>query len=197
MLCKLKYFNESKFISRIAKINILLPNNINIRYINNILYFDNNIYFYELKIKKIILIIVKDKYISININKKYIKNKKELKFCKSYSGTIKSLISNIIFGLNFGFYKKIIIYGIGYKLNVENNILIFNLGYSHLIKCKVPINILIKDYNNNEIILFSYDKEALGNFCNEIKMLRKPDVYKGKGIRYDNDIIKIKNFRKK
>lgn len=177
-------------MSRIAKIPILVPKNIKIIIKNKILYLINK----KNKIKHIIHnavnILYKNNKIYVNINKHYYK-------AWMYAGTIRSIINNSIIGLTKGFVKKLLLIGIGYKVYIDNNILYLDLGYSYTINYIIPLNIVIK-CNNNEIIIKGYDKQLVGKVASEIRFFRKPECYKkGKGIRYIDEIVKIKEHKKK
>ncbi|XBT18140.1 MAG: 50S ribosomal protein L6 [Candidatus Shikimatogenerans sp. Tser] len=180
-------------MSRIGKKKILIPNNINFIYKNNIFYVKGNLGKLKLKINKKVILFFKKKYIYLKI-----KNKKSIKE-KSLYGLYRTLIYNMIIGVSKGFKKKLLIIGLEYKVIKHKNTLEFYLGYSHNIVIDIPkcikVNIII---NNNIIILnlFSYNKVLLGLYSSKIKSFKKPDPYKGKGIRFSNEYI-IKKVRKK
>ncbi|MDH3004924.1 MAG: 50S ribosomal protein L6 [Candidatus Shikimatogenerans sp. JK-2022] len=142
------------------------------------------------KIKKNIKIKIKNKKI-------YIINKKKNKKYKSLHGLYRMLIYNMVYGVSKGYNKKLVIIGIGYNAEVskDGHILILNLGYSHKIifhVCK-KVKIKIKEEGGNKIIdLYSIDKQLLGIVAYKIRSLKKPEPYKGKGIRYLNEKIIIK-----
>ncbi|WGH26120.1 MAG: 50S ribosomal protein L6 [Candidatus Shikimatogenerans bostrichidophilus] len=104
----------------------------------------------------------------------------------------------MIVGVNKGFNKKLVLVGIGYKAECINNILYLNVGFTHKIVFKFCDNILIniekiKDSSINTIInIFSIDKQLLGLVASKIRSIKKPEHYKGKGIRYKNEKIIIK-----
>ncbi|XBT18797.1 MAG: 50S ribosomal protein L6 [Candidatus Shikimatogenerans sp. AspAUS03] len=137
--------------------------------------------------------------IKILINSKYIflkNNNTKMLINKSLHGLYRTLINNMIIGVTKGYKKILEIRGIEYKILVYNNHLELDLGYSHNILIDIPscINIKIKNINNQYIIkCFSYNKVILGIYCSMIKSLKKPDVYKGKGIRYLNEYVFKKN----
>jgi len=102
------------------------------------------------------------------------------------------LIYNMIKGVSNGFKKKLELIGVGFRANINNNqILNLNIGYSHNIMIKLPqsITLEVKMEKNTQIILKSYDKQLLGIVAAKIRSLRKPEPYKGKGIRYINEYV--------
>ncbi|BBA85250.1 50S ribosomal protein L6 [endosymbiont of Sipalinus gigas] len=177
-------------MSRIANRKLIIPNNvlINIEY-NKINVLCNENYLF-IKYNPIIKINKKDNFIYIDYNKN---NKKIL----SYSGTVNSLIKNMIIGVTIGFRKKLIIKGIGYKFDIKDNLLVLSLGYSHLIKYRLDKKIKVEFHSQSELILYSIDKQLLGKVASEIKYFKIPDPYKGKGIYYHNEKIKLKESNKK
>lgn len=110
-------------------------------------------------------------------------------------GTYASLISNMVEGVSKGFSKKLVIEGIGYKAQLEGKILVLNLGFSHPIKIPVPEGIEIKA-EKNKIEISGTDKQLVGETAATIRALKKPEPYKGKGIRYEDEIIRRKAGKK-
>lgn len=111
-------------------------------------------------------------------------------------GLSRTLINNMVVGVTQGFQKKLKIEGVGYKAAVQNKFLNLNLGYSHEIKFFIPESIEIKCPKNTIVELSSYDKEALGQAAAEIRALRLPEPYKGKGIKYEDEYIFRKEGKK-
>lgn len=110
-------------------------------------------------------------------------------------GTYRSLISNMVNGVTKGFEKILKIEGVGYKANLEEKDLILNLGYSHPIKIEVPKGIEFK-VEKNTITILGIDKQLVGQIAAEIRSKRKPEPYKGKGIRYQDEIVRRKAGKK-
>ncbi len=109
-----------------------------------------------------------------------------------YLGLTYSRIKNMIIGVSQGFCKKLQMVGIGYKANFENSILTLNVGYSHPIKLNIPHEINLKVDNYTNINIEGIDKELVGNIASQIRNIKIPEPYKGKGIRYINEIINYK-----
>jgi large subunit ribosomal protein L6 len=116
---------------------------------------------------------------------------------KSILGTSVSLLKNMIAGVNVGFEKKLQLIGVGYRAKVQGNKLELSLGYSHPIQYVVPEGITVETPSNTEIILKSIDKEKLGQAAAEVRGFRPPEPYKGKGVRYADEIVELKETKKK
>ncbi|KKU11934.1 MAG: 50S ribosomal protein L6 [Parcubacteria group bacterium GW2011_GWB1_45_7] len=110
-------------------------------------------------------------------------------------GTMRALVENAVIGATKNFSKDLIVEGIGYRASVEGNDLILNLGHSHPIKFPIPVDIEIK-IDKNVITISGADKSRVGETAAKIKRFRKPEPYKGKGIRYSDEIIKRKAGKK-
>lgn len=115
------------------------------------------------------------------------------KVVKALHGLVRSLISNMVNGVSSGYEKVLEITGIGYRAQVKGNKIIFTLGYSHPIEYELPAGVSAKvDEKQTTITLSGIDKQLLGQVAANIKALRMPDVYKGKGVRYAGERIKLK-----
>nr|QCI07531.1 ribosomal protein L6 [Malaconema sp.] len=122
-------------------------------------------------------------------NKLKLSKKDSDKKTQAIYGLSRSIINNMVIGVSHGFEKKLIINGIGYRSQVENNQLILYLGYSHPVYIDSPKNINIKVENNTNISVFGIDKEIVGQVAAKIRSIRPPEPYKGKGIKYLNENI--------
>lgn len=110
-------------------------------------------------------------------------------------GTYRSLIANMIKGVTLGFEKVLEIEGVGYRANLEGKDLVLNLGYSHPIRIEVPEGIEF-GVEKNTITISGIDKQLVGQITAEIREKRKPEPYKGKGIRYKGEIVRRKAGKK-
>jgi large subunit ribosomal protein L6 len=182
-------------MSRIGKRHILIPKNILIKLKKNVIYVTGPLGTLYLKIRG-------DLKIEFEANKITIKRIETNKYNKSLHGLYRMLINNMIIGVLYGFKKELELKGVGYKVALDNEkkVLEFNLGYSHNIVMTLPKDLKVEIKNeqnkNTRILLMSYDKQLLGIYAAKIRSLRKPDPYKGKGIRYINEYI-IKKAGKK
>lgn len=107
-------------------------------------------------------------------------------------GLYRSIINNMVIGVSKGFEKKLIINGVGYRSQNQGNKLILNVGYSHPIQIEPPPHITIKVENSVNITISGIDKETVGQIASKIRATRPPEPYKGKGIRYINEIVRRK-----
>ncbi len=110
-------------------------------------------------------------------------------------GTIRSLVANMVVGVTTGYEKKLEIEGIGYKAQLQGVDLILNLGFSHPIEFKAPQGVTFK-VEKNVITISGIDKAVVGEAAASIRKLKKPEPYKGKGIRYQGEVVRRKAGKK-
>lgn len=139
--------------------------------------------------------------VSIEYNKEQaiivVAPKGENKKDRSMWGLSRTLVNNMIVGVSKGFTKTLEINGVGYKAAVNDVILTMFLGYSHDIKFIIPKGIEIKCPKPTQIEIFGYDKQLVGEVAALIRSLRKPEPYKGKGVKYSDEVIFRKVGKKK
>ncbi len=134
--------------------------------------------------------------ITINIADKITLNiKRNDKFSKSLWGTYASHIKNMIAGVQVPYQKKLILEGVGFKSEVKGKEFQFALGFSHPVVVKIPDTITATADKNN-ITITGIDKELVGSFAASLRALKKPEPYKGKGMRYENEVIRRKQGKK-
>lgn len=133
--------------------------------------------------------------IEIKDNKVFLNKKDETLESEALWGTYASHIINMIAGVNTPFQKQLIIEGIGYKATLSGENIVLNIGFSHPVNVKIPhgLKVLVE---KGLITISGNDKEAVGQFAAIIKSKKKPEPYKGKGIRYVGEIIKRKEGKK-
>ena len=117
---------------------------------------------------------------------------KEDRSSKAFQGLTRSLVDNMIQGVNKGFERILEINGIGYRAEIKGNSIVFNLGYSHPITFDLPKGVSANMEKNTLIKLSGIDKELLGHTAAAIRQLRPPEPYKGKGVKYAEEIIRKK-----
>lgn len=113
------------------------------------------------------------------------------------AGTARSLISSMVIGVTKGFTKKLQLVGVGYRVTVKGNVVSLALGYSHSIEYQLPVGIAAECLSQTEILLRGADKQVIGQAAADLRAYRRPEPYKGKGIRYANEIVRIKEAKKK
>ena len=113
------------------------------------------------------------------------------------AGTARSLLNNMVIGVTEGFTKELELIGVGYRAQVKGKVVNLNLGFSHPIDYQLPDIVTAETPKNTIIILKSIDKQKLGQVAAEIRAFRKPEPYKGKGVRYKNELVARKEAKKK
>ncbi len=117
----------------------------------------------------------------------------DTKEARSFHGLYRNLIHNMVVGVSQGFSKTLVVNGVGYRAEVQGKLLVMALGYSNDFIALIPDGIEVKvEPQGNKIIISGIDKEKVGEFAAQIRKLRLPEPYKGKGIRYETEVIKRK-----
>ncbi len=116
----------------------------------------------------------------------------DLKKMKSLHGLTRTLINNMVIGVTEGFSKVLEVNGVGYRVQKKGNKLVFSLGFSHPVEMEDPAGIESSVEGTNKITITGIDKEKVGQFAAEIRDLRRPEPYKGKGIKYADEVIRRK-----
>ena len=175
-------------MSRIGKQEILIPAGVKVTQSGNVLTVTGPKGTISRTFKDDITITVTEKVITLNI-------KRNDKFSKSLWGTYASHIKNMIEGVETPYQKKLILEGVGFKSEVKGKELHFALGFSHPVIVPIPEGITATAEKNN-ITITGIDKELVGNFTASVRALKKPEPYKGKGMRYENEVIRRKQGKK-
>ena len=115
---------------------------------------------------------------------------------KTLHGTTRALLHNMVEGVTNEFAKTLEIQGVGYRAQLKGNVLVINAGYSHLVEMPVPAGITVVVSTPTEVTIRGIDKQVVGQFASEIRAVRKPEPYLGKGIRYKGEIIRRKEGKK-
>jgi large subunit ribosomal protein L6 len=113
------------------------------------------------------------------------------------SGTMRQLVNNMVQGVTKGFEKKLSLVGVGYKATTQGAKLNLAVGYSHPVNKEMPAGITVATPTPTEIVIKGADRQRVGQVAAEIRAIRPPEPYKGKGIRYADETIKIKETKKK
>jgi len=121
---------------------------------------------------------------------------KETKHSKAMSGTVRSLVQNMVVGVTEGFERKLQLIGVGYKAKVQGNKINLELGFSHPVSHDLPDGVTAQTPSPTEIILKSSSKQVVGQVASEIRAYRPPEPYKGKGVRYTDEHVVIKEAKK-
>jgi large subunit ribosomal protein L6 len=113
------------------------------------------------------------------------------------SGTLRQLVNNMVQGVSKGFEKKLNLIGVGYKATAQGNKLNLAVGYSHPVNIDMPAGITVATPTPTEIVIKGADRQRVGQIASEVRAVRPPEPYKGKGIRYSDEKVVIKETKKK
>ena len=113
------------------------------------------------------------------------------------AGTLRQLVNNMVIGVTKGFEKKLTLIGVGYKAQAQGNKLNLTVGYSHPVNKDMPAGITVATPTPTEVIIKGADRQRVGQVAAEIRAIRPPEPYKGKGIRYSDEKVAIKETKKK
>jgi large subunit ribosomal protein L6 len=125
-----------------------------------------------------------------------VKRNNEKNDTKALHGLFRSILSNAVNGVSKSWEKRLEVVGTGFNVKLQGEDLVFKVGYSHSVTFKKVAGVKFQVEGNNKVIVAGADKQLVGQVAYQIKLIRKPDVYKGKGIRYEGERIKIKAGKK-
>ena len=131
--------------------------------------------------------------VAIEADKIVVSRQNEEKSTKAAHGLMRQLIRNMVVGVSDGYQKNLVIIGVGYKAELQKNILVMTLGYANDIEYVIPEGIKVALDGPTKISVSGIDKQLVGQTAAEIRSLRKPEPYKGKGVRYDNEVVRSKS----
>lgn len=123
--------------------------------------------------------------------------KNESKFAGAMSGTLRALLNNMVEGVSKGFEKKLTLVGVGYRAQAQGDALNLSLGFSHPVVHKMPAGVKVETPSQTEIIIKGADKQQVGQVAAEVRAYRSPEPYKGKGVRYSDEVVVLKETKKK
>jgi len=113
------------------------------------------------------------------------------------SGTLRALVNNMVTGVTKGFEKKLSLVGVGYKAQAQGDKLNLSLGFSHPVVHAMPAGVTVATPTPTEILIKGIDRQQVGQVAAEVRAYRSPEPYKGKGVRYVDEVVKIKETKKK
>jgi large subunit ribosomal protein L6 len=169
-------------MSRIGKATILIPTGVSISFKDERFYISGKYGKFEHLLDANFSFILEN-------NKLSIINTLSNNETKKLYGLNRSLIANKVLGVSKPYEKILIAQGVGYKFQKNENKINLNVGFSHLVEFQIPDIIFVTVESNTKLICVSIDKELLGQFCSKIRAIRPPEPYKGKGIKYETEII--------
>jgi large subunit ribosomal protein L6 len=113
------------------------------------------------------------------------------------AGTMRSLVNNMVTGVTKGFEKKLVLVGVGYRAQAQGDNLNLSLGFSHPVVHPMPAGVKVETPTQTEILIKGIDRQKVGQVAAEVRAYRKPEPYKGKGVRYVDEVVVIKETKKK
>ncbi|MBI5918926.1 MAG: 50S ribosomal protein L6 [Nitrosomonadales bacterium] len=122
---------------------------------------------------------------------------KETKQANAMSGTVRALLANMVLGVTKGFERKLTLVGVGYRAQAAGDTLNLTLGFSHPVSYKMPAGVKVATPTQTEVVLTGSDKQQVGQVAAEIRAFREPEPYKGKGVRYSDEVVILKETKKK
>jgi large subunit ribosomal protein L6 len=126
-----------------------------------------------------------------------VKNRTNSRPALAMAGTTRALLANMVRGVSEGFERRLQLVGVGYRAQMKGNELSLALGFSHPVSYPVPEGISIETPSNTEIVIRGIDKQRVGQVAAEIRAVRSPEPYKGKGVRYADERVSLKEAKKK
>nr|BBK20560.1 ribosomal protein L6 [Cryptomonas sp. SAG 977-2f] len=172
-------------MSRIGKLLIKIPDKVNILINNSIILIKGPKGELTKKFPDSVRVVQENGYISVS-------QSVETNVSNQLYGTYRSLISNMVQGVTAGFQKKLELQGVGYRAQVEGKTLMLSVGYSHPVKILAPEGISFCAENNTNVLISGINKELVGQVAANIRLVRPPEPYKGKGIRYQGEYVRKK-----
>lgn len=176
-------------MSRIGNQLLTIPSGTEVKFENNIFTVKSKNGELSQKISDVLTVEINENTIKINRNS-------EEKSVKSLHGTTTSLIKNMIIGLNEGYKKELELNGVGYRVAIQGNKVNLSLGFSHPTVVEAPVGIKVEAPSQTELIISGVDKQLVGEFAANIRKIRPPEPYKGKGVKYKEEIIRRKEGKR-
>lgn len=177
-------------MSRVAKKPIVIPAKVEISVKGNVVSAKGPAGQDTVVLNELVSISQKENELQISAND-------ETKLSNALSGTMRALVANLIEGVTQGFERKLILVGVGYRAQVQGTHLNLTLGLSHPVKFDIPKGVKIDTPIQTEIVIKGINKNLVGQVAANIRKFRKPEPYKGKGIRYADEAIILKETKKK
>lgn len=176
-------------MSRIGNRKIAIPNGVSVTQENNVLTVKGAKGSLTQELHRLVEVVIDEESVIT-------KAKDASKEANINVGTMNSLISNMVTGVSVGFSKGLEAVGVGYRFQVSGNKINVSAGYSHPIVVEVPADLKVEQVSNTEITISGIDKQKVSEFAANIRKIRKPEPYKGKGIRYKGEYVRRKEGKK-
>tara|TARA_B100000029_G_C17576324_1_gene958266 strand:+ start:407 stop:946 length:540 start_codon:yes stop_codon:yes gene_type:complete len=134
--------------------------------------------------------------VAIENNQLTVRSTSKSKFSRAAAGTFRSLINNMVMGVTEGYSKELELVGVGYRAKSQGKTLNLTLGFSHPVNYEIPEGIDISTPSQTEVVITGIDKQKVGQVAAELRSIRPPEPYKGKGVRYKGEQIMLKETKK-
>lgn len=174
-------------MSRLARKPLIIPANVKVELKDSSIHVTGKKGDFILPINPAVKLVIENNTVTVQPKKK----------AHPMVGTTVKLLGNMIKGVHEGFEKKLVLVGVGYRAKVQGNALELSLGFSHPVKYPIPKGITIETPTNTEITIKGADAQMVGEIAAKIRAVRSPEPYKGKGVRYSNEVVIIKETKKK
>lgn len=176
-------------MSRIGNRKIAIPNGVSVSQENNVLTVKGSKGTLTQRLHNLVEVVISENLVET-------KAKDSSKEANINVGTMNSLITNMVVGVSEGFSKGLEAVGVGYRFQVNGNKINVSAGYSHPVVVEVPADLKVEQVSNTEITITGIDKQKVSEFAANIRKIRKPEPYKGKGIRYKGEYVRRKEGKK-
>lgn len=177
-------------MSRIAKEPVLVPQGVEVSFDGQLITVKSKKGQLQLNIHPLVKVEFVDNALKVNVAD-------DSAEANMQSGTTRALLQNMVVGLDKGYEKKLNLVGVGFRAQAKGKVLNLALGFSHPIDHELPEGITCETPSQTEIVLKGFDKALLGQVAADIRAYRQPEPYKGKGIRYSDEVVRIKEAKKK
>ncbi len=176
-------------MSRIGERKLTIPEGVTVNIENSTVTIKGNKGELKIDVNPLISVVVEDNTLKTT-------QKKPSKMANMMQGTTNSLIKSMIYGVSTGFEKGLEAVGVGYRFNVQGNKIVVNAGYSHPVEVIIPEGLSAELVSNTEITIKGIDKQKVAEFAANVRKIREPEPYKGKGIRYKGEVVRRKEGKK-
>ena len=175
-------------MSRVAKNPITIPDSVKVSIENSIIEVSGSKGNLNFKIPDSVSLNYEENIITVQYQ--------ESQQSVALAGTTRDLVNNMVIGVSEGFQKKLQLVGVCYRAKASGKLLELSLGFSHPVKYQLPEDVSVETPSQTEVVLSSHNKQALGQAAAEIRAFRPPEPYKGKGVKYADEVIKRKEAKK-
>ena len=181
-------------MSRIAKAPITIPEGVNITHADGVMSVKGKLGEMTMHVNSLVQVSNNDNVLTFEPNQV---SKKLEKSAWAQAGTVRAITANLIKGVTDGWEKKLTLIGVGYRAKAQGKVLNLTLGFSHPVNYQLPEGISVETPTQTEVVVKGIDKQKVGQAAAEIRAFRPPEPYKGKGVRYHDEVVLIKETKKK